>query len=130
MNDQFDKVKTYVLELGYSISHENQEDGILVVNQDSVGISNLVIGVADPILIFEQYLFDVDSSDAGILKNLLMKNRDVVHGAFVLDDSGNRVIFRDTLQLENLDQNEVEGTLNSLKLLLGEYAEEIIEFSL
>lgn len=130
MNDHFDKVRTYVLELGYSISHENQEDGILVVNQDSVGISNLVIGVADPILIFEQYIFDVDSSDANILKNLLMKNRDVVHGAFVLDDSGNRVIFRDTLQLENLDQNEVEGTLNSLKLLLGEYAEEIIEFSL
>jgi hypothetical protein len=47
----------------------------------------------------------------------------------VLDETGKKVIFRDTLQLENLDQNELEGSLNSLSLLLSEYSTELIEFS-
>ena len=59
----------------------------------------------------------------------MQKHRDIVHGAFVLDESGEKVIFRDTLQLENLDLNELEGTINSLSLLLSEYSEQILEFS-
>ena len=41
---------------------------------------------------------------------------------------GKKVIFRDTLQLENLDINEIEGSLNSLALLLSEFSGKIIEF--
>ena len=46
-----------------------------------------------------------------------------------IDETGERVIFRDTLQIENLDLNELEGTLNSLSLLLSEYSEQIIAYS-
>ena len=62
-------------------------------------------------------------------KRLLQINRTVVHGAFVLDENGKNVIFRDTLQLENLDKNELEGSINSLSLALAEYANELISFS-
>ena len=64
-----------------------------------------------------------------IYRSLLQKNRDIIHGAFVLDATGEKVIFRDTLQLENLDLNEIEASLNSLGLLLSEYSNQIIEFS-
>ena len=70
-----------------------------------------------------------NDNDGMISKQLLQKNRDMVHGAFVLDDSGEKVIFRDTLQIENLDLNEIEGSLTSLSLLLSEFAEKIITFS-
>jgi hypothetical protein len=60
---------------------------------------------------------------------LLQKNREIVHGAFVLDDTGKRLLFRDTLQLENLDLNEVEASINSLKLLMAEYAGEMLQFA-
>ena len=63
------------------------------------------------------------------LLDLLKKNRDIIHGAFVLDESGKKVIFRDTLQILNLDRNELEGSLNSLSLLLSEYSNELIKFS-
>lgn len=125
----FDKVKHYILELGFNIAAEDAEDGVLVVSKDDTGIQNMVLGIAEPILIFEQYLFDVSPSSNGVFKELLQKNRDIIHGAFVLDDTGSKVIFRDTLQLENLDLNEVEGTFNSLALLLSEYTDEILEFS-
>ena len=39
------------------------------------------------------------------------------------------MIFRDTLQIENLDLNEIEGSLTSLSLLLSEFTDEIIAFS-
>lgn len=128
MDNHFQKVKEYLLDLSYLITHEDAEEGIFVISKEEEGIRNLVIGVADPIVIFEQFIFDVRNED-GIFKKLLMKNRDIIHGAFVLDESGAKVIFRDTLQLENLDVNEVEGTLNSLSLLMSEYSDELIAFS-
>ena len=77
----------------------------------------------------EQYLFEIGNDSSDVFKKLLIKNRDIIHGAFVLDETGKKVIFRDTLQLENLDLNELEGSLNSLSLLMSEYSEELIAFS-
>lgn len=128
MKSYFEIVKNYVLELGLTLTHSDAKDEIIVVSKESSGISNLVIGLAEPIVIFEQFIFDMPQ-DPQVAVELLKKNRDIVHGAFVLDNSGSKVIFRDTLQLENLDLNEVEGTITSLSLLLSEYSNEIIKFS-
>lgn len=126
----FDKVRDYLMELEYSIITEDKDTEVFMVESQEDGINNLVIGIADPILIIEQYLFDLkNDNDGAICKQLLMKNRDIVHGAFVLDEKGEKVIFRDTLQVENLDLNELEGSLTSLSLLLSEYTNEIIAFS-
>tara|TARA_R110000868_G_scaffold3313_12_gene21626 strand:+ start:908 stop:1303 length:396 start_codon:yes stop_codon:yes gene_type:complete len=129
MTSYFDKVKSFVLDLDLSIVYQNEEEEILVIEDETSGISNLVLACADPILIMEQFLFELKTDDKEILKNLLIKNRDIVHGAFALDETGNRVIFRDTLQIENLDANELEGSINSLGMLLSEYSDELIKFS-
>lgn len=129
MDNHFSKVKDYLLELDYVITHEDENDGVLVVDNESNGIKNLVLGVADPLLIIEQFIFEIKNASADLYKQLMQKSRDIIHGAFVLDETGERVIFRNTHELENLDLNEIEATLNSLSLLLGEYSEEIIRFS-
>jgi hypothetical protein len=72
---------------------------------------------------------DVPQKTDGLFKRLLQMNRTLVHGAFVLDEEGKKVIFRDTLQLENLDKNELESSINALSIALAEYAGELIEFS-
>lgn len=127
--NQFNTIKSHLIQLNFDISSEKPLEGILVINKESEGIKNLVIGVMDPILIMEQFIFNLPKDDASTFKQLLMKNRDIIHGAFVLDESGSRVIFRDTLQLENLDMNELEASINSLSLLLSEYTDQIINFS-
>lgn len=129
MKDNFNKVKNYILNLGHSITRENEAEGIIVIDDEGLGIKNLVIGLADPILIMEQYLLEINNAPKETYLELLKKNRDVIHGAFVLDETGEKLIFRDTLQVENLDQNELEGSINSLTLLLSEYSEELISFS-
>lgn len=129
MEENFNKVKNYLLELNYSIKFEDKEDGVIVIDDETSGINNMVVGIADPLVILEQYIFEMTGDNGDTFKNLLMKNRDIVHGAFVLDDDGKKVIFRDTLQIENLDLNEIEASLNSLELLLSEYSDELIKFS-
>jgi len=129
MKDSFNKVKEYLLDLGHSITKEDENDGLIVIDDEGLGIKNLVIGLADPILIMEQYILEIKNAPTSVYVQLLQKNRDVIHGAFVLDETGEKLIFRDTLQMENLDQNELEGSINSLTLLLSEYSEELIGFS-
>jgi hypothetical protein len=129
METHFNKVRNYILELEFDVTHENEEEGIIVIKKEGTGIQNLVIGCADPILIMEQFLFAINNVEVDTLSALLKKNRDIVHGAFVLDETGSKVIFRDTLQLENLDLNELEGSINSLSLLLAEYSDQLITFS-
>lgn len=129
MNSYFLKVKNYLLELEYEISHEDPEQNIIVVQDNNSGISNLVLGVADPILILEQYILEIAQENCEAYKLLLQKNRDIIHGAFVLDETGKKVIFRNTLELENLDLNEIEASFNSLSLLLSEYSDDLIKFS-
>ncbi|MDH7445425.1 molecular chaperone Tir [Aquimarina sp. 2201CG14-23] len=129
MQDHFQLVKDYLLKLNFNIVHENERDGIIMISKENEGIKNLILGVALPILIIEQHIFNIKNKNEIVYRSLLQKNRDIVHGAFVLDETGEKVIFRDTLQLENLDLNELEGTLNSLGLLLSEYSQQIINFS-
>ncbi|UAM98285.1 YbjN domain-containing protein [Polaribacter litorisediminis] len=129
MKNHFNTIKDYLLELNYAVTHEDEKEGILIIKNLEEGINNLIIGVADPILIIEQYIFKINHPNETVFRELLQKNRDIVHGAFVLDETGQKVIFRDTLQIENIDLNELEGSINSLSLLLSEYSENIIQFS-
>ena len=130
MDENFLKVKNYLNELSFEIKLEDNEEGVLIVSNEDYAVSNLVIGVASPLIIIEQYLFTKTNGDKDFYRTLLMKNQDIIHGAFVLDETGNRVLFRDTLQLETLDLNELEASINSLSLLLSEYSDEIIKFSM
>ncbi|SNC60653.1 hypothetical protein SAMN06265337_0304 [Hymenobacter gelipurpurascens] len=128
-NHYFFKIKTYLLELGFDIRHQEEATNLLVVSKPELGIEHLVIGCGEPLLILEQHLLDLPNPSCEVYQQLLQKNRDIIHGAFVLDDTGRKVIYRDTLQLEHLDRPELEAVFNSLSLLLSEFSDELIAFS-
>lgn len=129
MTSHFERVKDLVTELGYPIDREVPDQEVLVVSDEDSGINNLIIDCEDDIVILEQFILKLPTSDAAALKRLLQINRELVHGALVLDESGEKVIFRDTLQLENLDMNELEASIKSVSLMLGEHADELIRFA-
>jgi hypothetical protein len=128
-NHYFITIQTYLLELGFDIRHVDETNNLLVVSKPELGIEHLVLGCGEPLLIMEQYLLDLPEPNCEVYQRLLQKDRDIIHGAFVLDDSGRKVIFRDTLQLEHLDRPELEAVLNSLALLLSEFSDDLIQFS-
>ena len=125
----FSKVENYIQSIDYTITYKNEKEGVFVIENLLDGVQNLIVGVAQPVIIFELYLFTITDESLEMMKALLMKNRDIIHGAFAITEDGNKVIYRYTLQISNLDQNEFEATLNSLSLLMSEYSAQIIEFS-
>lgn len=125
----FEKVKEYLLEMGFTIDEEDAGEELVVVNDEERGVNHLVVDCEDPILILEQVILSLPSSTAETYKRLLQINRSLVHGAFVLDDSGKNLLFRDTLQLSNLDHNELEGSIDALSLALAEFGGELLAFS-
>ncbi len=125
----FETVKEYLTRLEVDITEEDRERALFVVNDEDRGINNLIVDCEDELLVIEQVIFELKTDNSETLKRLLQMNRELVHGAFTLDESGNRVLFRDTLQLTNLDLNELEASINALALGLATFAEELIAFS-
>jgi hypothetical protein len=126
MSNHFTKVKQYLQELELPITKEIAEDEIVIVNDEENGIKNLVIDCEYPILVVEQVIMPVPKNPGDLFKRLLQMNRTLVHGAFVIDSEGKTVIYRDTLQLENLDLNELEATIKSLSIALFENMDELL----
>ena len=129
MGNNFKKVKDYLLELDYSIISGDETEELIVIENEEAGIANLIVDCEDPILILELHLFDLKNESVDILRRFLQMNREIIHGAISIDETGKRVILRDTLQLENLDLNELQGTLNSFEIFLSENANELISIA-
>ncbi len=124
----FETVKKYLLEMGFAFDVENGDEELVVVTDEERGIKNLVVDCEDPIVILEQVMMELPSESASVYKRLLQINRELVHGAFALDDAGTTLVFRDTLRLENLDYNELEGSIEALSLAMAEHGQELLTF--
>ena len=125
----FEKVKDFLLDMGFVMSHEEPHEELVVIDDEDRGIKNLVIDCEPPILILEQVIMSMPESSSDFCKRLLQINRTLVHGAFVLNEEGTTLLFRDTLQLENLDRNELEGSIDALSLAMAEYGGELVSFA-
>jgi hypothetical protein len=115
--------------MGFVMSQEDSQEELIVIDDEERAIKNLVIDCEFPILILEQVIMPMPQDSSDFCKRLLQMNRTLVHGAFVLDDEGTTLLFRDTLQLENLDRNELEGSIDALSLALAEYGSELVSFA-
>lgn len=129
MVERYELVKNYLMDMEILIVSESPEEELCVAEDEDRGIKNLVLDCEDSILILEQVIMPVPAGADGFYEDLLKWNRDLVHGAFALDEDVQRVIWRDTLQLENLDRNELEGSVQALALALAEYGGKLLEYA-
>ena len=129
MSENLAKVKSYSMELDLNIVKENEAEELVVVEDSENGIQNMIIDCEPPIVVLEQLIMEVKNDNCDLYKRLLQMNRSLVHGAFVLDEDGRYLFFRDTLQLENLDLDELEASIQSLSLGLAEYGNELLDFA-
>ncbi len=129
MSKHFEKIIDYAGRLSLDIVQKEDNEELIVVSNEDKGIYHLIIDCEDTILIFEQLIYKINSNSKEHFMRLLQMNRSLIHGAFVIDEEGKNVIFRDTLQIENLDFNEFEGTINALSLGLAEYSNELLSLN-
>lgn len=129
MKDHFKKVIDFVNQLRLDIVHQEDDEELIVVINEDKGIYNMVIDCEYPILVIEQLIYKLNNTTKEHFLALLKMNRNLIHGAFIVDNEESNVIFRDTLQLENLDFNELEGSINALTLGLAEYSSELLKIN-
>jgi hypothetical protein len=128
--EYFQKVTEFVELLDVSVERVDVEKKLFVLEDESRGISNLIVDCEDEILIIEQLIMELPvSAGTDAYRRLLQMNRELVHGAFVIDEGGTKLLFRDTLQLANLDFNELDASINALSLGLASFADELIALS-
>ena len=104
MSEKFEKVKDYVLELGFQIDEEDPSEEIVIINDEERGIHKLVLDCEDTLLVLEQLIMKIGAS-TDVYRRILQMNRELVFGAFVLNEEGDSLLYRNTLALDNLDLN-------------------------
>lgn len=128
-SEYFEKVKSLLLDLGHAITQEDEGQELFIVDDEDSGLNNLIVDCEDPLLVLEQVIMPIPQEPGDLFRRLLQMNRLLVHGAFVLDEETQTILFRDTLRIENLDSNELEGSIEALSLALAENAGELLSYT-
>ena len=130
MSEKFEVVRDYLLDMDLNIVREEASDEVFVVEDLDNGIRNLIIDCEAPLLVLEQLIMAMpDDDQEDLFRRLLQMNRTLIHGSFVIDEEAKYVFFRDTLQIENLDFNELEASIQALSMGLAENADELLAYA-
>jgi len=121
----YEKVKALVIEMGLAPENEDPEGTLFVITDEDRGILNLVVDCEDDILRLEQVMGLITPETD--FRQLLAMNRELVHGSYALGRQGKRIIWIDTLQLANLDPNELEGSFDALSLAVAEHGDQLVK---
>ena len=109
-------LESYLLRME-DLESEEIEEGMYLV-QSRTGGPQLVVNYSPPLLLLRMKVMDLPGASAGdteLFRTLLELNaRDLVHGAYGLDDR--ELILSDTLELETLDFHELQASIESMEL--------------
>jgi hypothetical protein len=126
----YDRVKQFLLDLALDVSTDDRAGGLMVVSDEAEGILNLMVVFEEQSITLAQHILNLaDPANAAALARLLQLNNLLPHGAFALDDTGARVIWRDTLELETLDFEELAASVHALSLAMAEHGAELAGFA-
>ncbi|MGB5702915.1 MAG: CesT family type III secretion system chaperone [Polyangiales bacterium] len=104
------------------------EDGMWLVRDGSLG-ENIAIKSAGPLLLFRVKVLELSEvgDRADLFEELLKLNAtDLVHGSYGISE--NAVVLTCTLEIENLDYNELQAVLDDFSLALANHYEKLTKF--
>ncbi len=106
-------IESYLLQAG--LPHEEVSEGLWLVGGEDEP-QKMVIKLEPPVLVCRVNVMDVPAENREeFYRALLTLNvADMMHGAYGLEDQ--KVVISDALQLENLDFNEFQATIEDIAL--------------
>lgn len=109
-------VERYLIEL--DTPYEVLGEGIYRLTDDVEDVDDIIVLCTAPLVIFSVRLMKVpaNNKEAFYQKLLELNATELVAGAYGID--GDDVVITDTLQLENLDFNEFQASIDSLVMAI------------
>jgi hypothetical protein len=120
-------IEIYLDDCGFPF--ENMGEGIWRVESSDNKVDNIILSYQAPIVVFRINLMKVPSSkkEAFFQRLLELNATEIPHGAFGVE--GDNVVLIDTLQVENLDRNELQASVDSLGFTVAQYYNELKSFA-
>ena len=115
-------LESFISRLNDGVNSEEVDAGIWVLSSGD-DRAQIVVSYDPPVVVFRVNVMDlpkVAGQRNDLMKRLLELNAEgLVHGSYGIE--GPRVILSDALQLENLDFNEFQASLDSISLALASH---------
>jgi len=114
-----EKVEGYLVKL--SLTFQEAGTGSWVVRDAEKGINDLLIILADPLVILRINVMEAPATGREkLFEELLRLNAtDMVHGAYALD--GKNLVIIDTLEADTLDLEEFQASIDAIGLALAQH---------
>lgn len=123
-------VEAYLGKMNRRYSLVEDQPGTFLVHSGA-SMPPTALRVDPPLVVLRVYVGEVEGTDMAngeLFKKLLSLNaRSLVHASFGLED--NRIVLVSALELENLDYNELEATLDEIDVTLVEQVPALAELS-
>ncbi len=122
-------VEAYLLRLSRRFRALEEKPGTFLVEMGEKA-PPLVLRVEPPLVVVRVHIGDVKpgAEDGALFKKLLEYNaRQLVHAAYGLDDG--HIVLSSALELENLDFNELEATIDEFDLALAQHVPVLAELT-
>jgi Putative bacterial sensory transduction regulator len=105
-------IERYLIQIEHP--HETVKENMWIVHD----AANIVIIYTPPLVVFRTKLMEVPQHGQEAFFRLLLELNatQMIHGAYGIED--NNVVLIDTLEVENLDFNEFQATLEAFSLAI------------
>ena len=115
-------LESFISRLNDGVNSEEVDGGIWVLSPGD-DRAQIVVSYDPPVVVFRVNVMDLPEAEGqrnDLMKRLLELNAEgLVHGSYGIE--GSRVILSDALQLENLDFNDFQASLDSISLALASH---------
>jgi hypothetical protein len=117
-----DDIEHYLIQIGYP--YESVDSNMWVIRNTA----DVVVTIDPPLIVFRMKLMEIPGSHRENLFKLLLELNasQMIHGAYGIEDSN--IVLIDTLQVENLDYNEFQASLDALMLSSSQDYPKLKEF--
>ncbi len=120
-------VEAYLGKMNRRYSPVDDQPGTFLV-QGSENMPPTALRVDAPLVILRVHVGDVEGDSPDLYKKLLTMNANaLVHTRFGLEDT--KIVLVSALELENLDFNELEATLDEIDVTLAQHVPALAELS-
>jgi hypothetical protein len=114
-----EKIEGYLIKL--SMTYEEVGDNIWLITDEEKGLGHVVVFSEESLLTVRAKIMEVpDDNLQQFYEQLLTLNAtDMVHGAYALEN--NNVVIIDTLELETMDIEELQASLDAIGLAVAQH---------
>lgn len=109
------------------LPHEEVGDGMWVIRGHG-DVEQIVIKLAPPVLVCRVNVMAIPPTDVeACFRTLLELNAtELMHGAYGIE--GGKIVLTDALELENLDFNEFQATIDDITLAVADHYSRLARF--